>query len=191
MISECNCLYMSGSELSGIYSLVFVSFYLLWEGSSLGTIRNENLTCSRKVRFYKIHLWWNTRWVNKSALSINAKAYFGEDVEEAAHTQLGLTGRTRNYRGETPTQAFWGLRTRVCVLPKAGSLPSAAPRPGLLSAELRASLGLFRPGAAGLCHPQREARVAGGDSQLLSLSQRASRRPAALRDTASPLPHAC
>lgn len=40
---------MSGSELSGIYSLVFVSFYLLWEGSSLGTIRNENLTCSRKV----------------------------------------------------------------------------------------------------------------------------------------------
>lgn len=47
------------------------------------------------------------RWVNKSAPTINAKAQFGEDVEEA-HTQLGLTGMTQNYRGETSPHAFWG-----------------------------------------------------------------------------------
>lgn len=94
-------------------------------------------------------------------------------------------------RRGAPPHAFEGLIARVCVLRKAGSSPSATPRPGLLSAELRAGLGLFLPGAAALCRPQPAARGAGGDSHLLSISQRASPRPAALRNTASPLPHAC
>lgn len=118
---------------------------------------------------------------DKSAVTINAKAQFGEDVEEA-HTQLGLTASPQNDRGETPPHAFWGLVARACVLPEAGSLPSATPRPGLLSAELRASLGLSLPGAA-----------AGGwrRLQLLGISQRASPGPAALGNTASTSPRAC
>lgn len=90
----------------------------------------------------------------------------------------------------TPCAGILGLVARVSVLPKAGSLPSAPPRPGLLSAELRASLGLLCPGQRRSPPAPCGSGDAGG-SQLLSISQRASPRPAALRNSASPLPRAC
>lgn len=152
-------------DLNFLGYILWYVFYFIRSGKAAasGTVRNKNLTCSREVRFYKIHLWWNTRWVDKSAVTVNAEGQFGEDVGEA-HTQPGLADSPQTHRGE-PLRRHSVARSQAVCPARGGQRAPRTPRPAA-------------PGGA------RAAPGSGGDPPLLGLSQ----RPAALGGTAAPLP---